>query len=89
MPNYVSPERLYRNADGTKIVPEDSPEAAALLVGEGGTLTEEEAAPYAGQLPPPAETEEAGPETEETKARQGAATKAVTPEQTSNKARGG
>jgi hypothetical protein len=80
-------------------VPEDSPEAAALLVGEGGTLTEEEAAPYAGQLPPPAdpnapapppaETEEAGPETEETKARQGAATKAVTPEQTSNKARGG
>lgn len=42
----VSKERLYVNADKSKVVPEDSPEAAFLLVGQGGELTNEQVKQY-------------------------------------------
>lgn len=42
----VSKNRLYVNADKSKIVPEDSEEAAFLLVGAGGELTHEQAKQY-------------------------------------------
>ena len=43
---YLSDRRLYLNADGTKVVEHDDPEAATLLVGEGGELDDAEAAKY-------------------------------------------
>lgn len=42
---YISPKRLYLNADRTKAV-EDGPEADTLLVAAGGQLTDEVAARY-------------------------------------------
>jgi hypothetical protein len=39
-------KRLYVNADKSKVVEEDSPEAAYLLVGAGGTVTDEMAKQY-------------------------------------------
>lgn len=43
---YTSDKRLHVNADRTKVVPEDSEDAAYILVGEGGELSDEEAAKY-------------------------------------------
>lgn len=43
---YTSDRRLYLNADGTKVVEHDDPEAAILLVGEGGELSDADAAKY-------------------------------------------
>lgn len=40
---YTAEERLYVNADRTRVVPEDSPEAHFLLVAEGGELPDDEA----------------------------------------------
>lgn len=39
----VLTERTYVNADGTKVVPESSPEAAFLLGGEGDEIDDERA----------------------------------------------
>jgi hypothetical protein len=41
---YVSDKRIYVNRELTDIVPEDHPDGALLLVPEGGTLTDEDAA---------------------------------------------
>lgn len=46
MATYKSDKRLYVNADRSKVVSEDSPEAAYLLVSEGGEIPEEEAKRY-------------------------------------------
>lgn len=43
--HWVSPARLYLTADG-RVVGEGDPEAAYLLVPEGGVLTDEEAERY-------------------------------------------
>lgn len=43
---YVSDKRLHVNSDKSKVVPEDHPDAAYLLVAEGGELSDEEAAKY-------------------------------------------
>lgn len=43
---YTSDKRLHVNADRSKIVPENSEDAAYLLVAEGGELSDEEAAKY-------------------------------------------
>lgn len=40
---YRSDRRLYVNSDRTAVVPEGSPEAAFLLVGEGGEVDDAEA----------------------------------------------
>ena len=37
---------LYVNADKSRLVPEDSPEAAFVLVGENGTVSDEDAKKY-------------------------------------------
>lgn len=42
MARWTAKQRVYVDANG-KVVPEDSPKAARLLVGEGGTLPEAEA----------------------------------------------
>lgn len=38
MARWRAPRRLYVNARQNRVVPEDSPEAAFLLVGEGGYI---------------------------------------------------
>jgi hypothetical protein len=43
---FPSEKRLYLNADRTKVVAEDSPEASFLLVGEGGEVSDEDAKTY-------------------------------------------
>lgn len=43
---YTADKRLYVNADGTKVVDEDSPDAASLLIAEGGELSDEDAKKY-------------------------------------------
>lgn len=43
---YVSKERLFLNADKSKVVKEGDPDAAFLLVGEGGTVDKETAEEY-------------------------------------------
>lgn len=43
---YISDKRLCVNADESKVVDCDSPDAAYLLVGEGGELTDEQAKKY-------------------------------------------
>ena len=40
---WKSPKRLYVNKEGALVVPEDSPEAASLLVAEGSEIPEEQA----------------------------------------------
>lgn len=70
---YTSDKALYVNADKSRVVPGDSPEAAFLLVGEGGQLSDEDAAKYGLTKP---ETKEAKP----------AADKAVKAADVSNKA---
>jgi hypothetical protein len=42
---YTSETAVYANSDG-EVVPEDSPDAAYLVVAAGGTITDEEAAKY-------------------------------------------
>jgi hypothetical protein len=42
---YTAEENIYADSEGN-IVPEDSPEAATLVVAAGGTITDEEAAKY-------------------------------------------
>jgi len=62
---YTSPARLFLTADRSRVVAEDDPEAAWLLVGEGCELPAEEAARYglvAEERTPPAA---AAPPTEE------------------------
>jgi hypothetical protein len=71
---FQSDKRLYVNADKSKVVEEDSPEAAYLLVGQGGTVTDEDAKKY--NLKAPKKTEvtevpvEAEADTEEAEAKQ-------------------
>lgn len=48
---FRSDKRLYVNADKSKVVEEDSPEAAFLLVGEGGTVSDEDAKKYGLKAP--------------------------------------
>lgn len=43
---YRSDKRLYTTADGSRIVPEDSVDAAVLLVAEGGEIPDELAEKY-------------------------------------------
>lgn len=43
MAMWTAPKRIYVNADRSKVVDESDPEAASLLVGEGGQLDEAEA----------------------------------------------
>lgn len=74
MSGFRSDKRLYVNADKSQVVEEDSPEAAYLLVGKGGQVTEEDAKKY--NLKAPKRTEvtevpvEAEAEAEETEAKQ-------------------
>ena len=42
---YTSETAIYADSEGN-IVPEDSPDAATLVVAAGGTITDEEAAKY-------------------------------------------
>lgn len=44
--SYTADEELCVNADKSTVVPCDGPEAAWVLVGPGGTLTDEQAAKY-------------------------------------------
>jgi hypothetical protein len=64
MPYIHEGDDLYLNADKSKIVPENSPEAAYLLVSRGGTLSDEDAERYGLFLTPrdlaPGEMLEAG-----------------------------
>lgn len=46
MPMWTSDRRIYVDAMRTRVVPEDSPEAAYLLVGAGGQIPEDEARRY-------------------------------------------
>ena len=46
MPTFVSDRRLYLTADRKKVVEEGDEDAAFLLVGEGGTVSEEDANKY-------------------------------------------
>lgn len=43
MGDYTSDRRLFLNADKSRVVDEDDPEASYLLVGEGGTVPAAEA----------------------------------------------
>lgn len=43
---FTSTKRLYLTADKAKVVEEGDPEAAFLLVGEGGQIPQEEAEKY-------------------------------------------
>lgn len=43
---YISDRRYYLAADGETVVGEGDPRAATLLVGEGGQLSDEDAARY-------------------------------------------
>jgi hypothetical protein len=64
MPNFVSDKRLYVNADRSKIVDETDPEATFLLVGEGGTVSDEDAEKYGLKAQPPAANKARTPATE-------------------------
>jgi len=44
--SYTSEKQLFVNSDRSQVVPGDSPDAAFLLVGEGGELPDEEAEKY-------------------------------------------
>lgn len=48
---YTSEKRLYVTADRSRVVDEDDPEAAYLLVGEGGELDDAEAKKYGLKAP--------------------------------------
>jgi hypothetical protein len=63
---YRSPERLYVNRDRTKLVPESSPEAAFVLVGENGEIPLAEAERYGltNVQPSPSPVVEPAPEDE-------------------------
>lgn len=54
MGNFVSDKRLYLNADRSKVV-EEGPDAAYLLVGEGGMVSAEDAEKYGLRLKEPKE----------------------------------
>lgn len=56
---YVAKEKLYMNADRSQVVPENSPEAAFVLVGPGGKLTDEQCKKYG--LGPYAKTPKTAP----------------------------
>jgi hypothetical protein len=43
---YTAHERLYLNADKSKVVKEGDPDARFLLVAEGGEITDDEAREY-------------------------------------------
>lgn len=65
MTNYVSTKRLFLTADKRRVVEESDPEAASLLVGEGGMVSEADARRYGLKLeeyraPSLLETERAG-----------------------------
>lgn len=44
--SYISKKRLWLTADGARVVEEGDPAAAFLLVGEGGTVSDEDAKRY-------------------------------------------
>lgn len=74
---YTSDKRLCLSADG-KVVDCDSPQAASVLVGEGGTLSDEDAKKY-GLVAAAAKKVQAEPEAPEQKAVEAAPeNKAVT-----------
>jgi hypothetical protein len=82
---YTSDKRLHVNSDRTKIVPEDHPDVGYLLVGEGGELSDEEAAKYGlGKTKSDAKAEHAPPEN---KAEPAPTTKGTGSGLTINKAR--
>lgn len=68
MPMWTSNRRICVDATRTRVVPEDSPEAAFLLVGVGGQIPEEEARRYgliggkATEEPPETKAVEGPPE---------------------------
>lgn len=67
---YLVTERLFVNADKSKIVPEGSPEAAYLLATPGKRLSAEEAKKYglkAKAAPPETKAKTAPPETKSKK----------------------
>jgi hypothetical protein len=57
---YTSEERLFLTADRSRVVGADSPEAAFLLVGKGGTIARSEAERYGLLEDAAAEEPEAG-----------------------------
>ena len=61
---FKSDKRLYVNADRSKIVEEDSPEAAYLLVGAGGQVSDEDAKKYGLKASRSAENKKADDEPE-------------------------
>lgn len=70
---YTSDKRLYLNADRSKVVEEGSPDAAYLLAGEGGEVSDEEAKRYGLKAPTKAQAAAADAEEEpENKARSAA-----------------
>lgn len=60
---FTSDRRVYVTADRSRVVPETNPDAAYLLVAEGGTLPMDEAERYGltGSSDPPAEPEKPEP----------------------------
>jgi hypothetical protein len=69
--SYLVTERLFVNADKSKIVPEDSPEAAFLLATPGKRLSAQEAAKYGLKAKSAAPENKAKAAPEETKAKKG------------------
>jgi hypothetical protein len=61
---FRSDKRLYVNADKSKVVEEDSPDAAYLLVGKGGTVSDDDAKKYNLSAPKKTEVTEVTPEAE-------------------------
>lgn len=61
---FISDKRLYLNVDKSKVVAEDSPDAAFLLVGEGGEVSDEDAKTYGLKAPQRTEVTEVKPEAE-------------------------
>lgn len=60
MPQFTSDRRIYLNTDKSAVVDEDSPDAAFLLVAEGGVVSEEDAKKYGLKAPAKAAEPEPG-----------------------------
>lgn len=78
VPQYIAPENLYINADQSKVVPVDSPDARFLLAAKGHPIPEERARRL-GLLDPPVPPEVKAVVPTEDKAVSPAQDKAVTP----------
>lgn len=61
---YIAEQRLYLNADESEIVPEDSPDAAFLLAGEGCEVPPEAVERYGLRPKPPQPRRRKAPEPE-------------------------